>query len=203
MVGTSKPALSPEMLADKFNIGIKCAKQTLKVTTQKGIRKSLDVTDCFKTQLWRNKRVLQGKWYSDTMFFDATSIVQAESCAQVTTNGKDFTHFFPIQSKLQAFEGLLNLINEYGVPEHVITDGAKEEDGFQAWKTNWQKLIKRFYIRQGVIQPYCWWQNLAEREIGEIRKDIRKYTSQRNSPRRLWGFLGSYVAMKRSFTSQN
>lgn len=137
------------------------------------------------------------------MFFNATSIVGAESCAQVTTNGKGFTHFFPIQSKSQAFEGLLNLINEYGVPEHIITDGAREEGGVQAWKTNWQKLIKRFYIRQGVIQPYCWWQNSAERKIGEIRKDIRKYTSQRNSPRRLWSFLGSYVAMKRSFTSKN
>ena len=131
------------------------------------------------------------------------SMVRGENCAQVTTNRKSFTHFLLIQSKLQAFEGLLNLINEYGIPEHIVMDGAQEEGGIKTWKSNWKKLIKRFYIRQGIIQPYCWWQNSAEREIGEIRKDIRKYTSQKNSPKRLWGFLGSYVTMKRTFTSQN
>ena len=115
----TKPAITAEEVADKFNIGIEKAKKTLDVTTQKGICTSLDVTNRFKVQAWRNKRILGGKWYSDTMFFPVTSIVRGENCAQVTTNGKGFTHFFPIQSKLQAFEGLLNIINQYGVPEHV------------------------------------------------------------------------------------
>ena len=96
------------------------------------------------------------------MFFPVTSIVRGEKCAQVTTNGKEFTHFFPIPAKLQAFEGLLNLINDYGIPEHVVTDGAKEEGGIKTWKLNWNKLIKWNYIKQTYTQPYCWWQNLAK-----------------------------------------
>ena len=159
----TKPAIRAEEVAAKFNIGIERAKQTLKVTTHKGIRQSLSVANRFKTQPFRSKRVLQGKWYSDTMFFPVTSIVRGENCAQVTTNGKGFTHFLPIQSKSQAFEGLLSLINEYGIPEHIVTDGAREEGGIETWKSNWKKLIKRFYIKQTYTQPYCWWQNSAER----------------------------------------
>ena len=122
------------------------------------------------------------------MFFNSTSIVRGENCAQVTTNGKGFTHFLPIQSKSQAFEGILNLINEYGIPEHIITDGAREEGGIESWKTNWKKLVKKFYIKEGIIQPYCWWQNAAEQEIGEIRRNIKRYTAKKNSPKRLWGY---------------
>ena len=70
------------------------------------------------------------------MFFPVTSIVRGENCVQVTNNGKGFTHFFPIQAKSQAFEGLLNLINEHGIPDHVVTDGAKEEGGSKTWKSN-------------------------------------------------------------------
>ena len=33
----SRPAITPEEVAEKFNIGLERAKQTLKVTTQKGI----------------------------------------------------------------------------------------------------------------------------------------------------------------------
>ena len=91
------------------------------------------------------------------MFFDTTSIVRGKDCAQVTTNGNGFAHFFPIQGKSNAYQGLQNLINEYGVPEHVITDGAREEGNLETWKTNWQKLIRKFYIKKGVTQPYCWW----------------------------------------------
>ena len=137
------------------------------------------------------------------MFFEQTSIVCGENCAQVTTNGKGFTHFFPIKSKSQAYEGLVNLINEYGVPDHIVTDGAQEEGNLEVWKTNWAKLVKRFHIKQSVTQPYCWWQNCAEREIGEIRRDICRYTARKQSPKRLWGYCGAYVTGKRNMTAQN
>ena len=71
----TKPTISSKELADKFYIGIERAKKTLDITTQKGIWASLDVTNRFKVQAWRNKRILRGKWYSNTMLFLVTSIV--------------------------------------------------------------------------------------------------------------------------------
>ena len=185
--------ISAEEVADRFfNIGIEQVKHMLDVTTQKGVRTSLNVTNRFKLQPFRNKRILGRKWYSNTMFFPVTSIIQGENCAQVTTNGKGFTHFFPILSKAQAVDGIQNFVEEHGILEHIVTNGAREEGGIKTWKTNWQKLIKRYHIKQSITQPYCWWQNSAEREIGEIRKHIKRYTSRKNSPKRLWGFLCSH-----------
>ena len=149
----TKPAITAEEVADKFNIGIEKAKKTLDVTTQKGICTSLDVTNRFKVQAWRNKRILGGKWYSDTMFFPVTSIVRGENCAQVTTNGKGFTHFFSILSKAQAVDSIQNFAEEHGIPEHIVTNGAREEGGIETWKTNWQKLIERYHIKQSITQP--------------------------------------------------
>ena len=88
------------------------------------------------------------------------------------------------------------------MPEHVVTDGAKEEGNPALWKTNWQKIIKKYSIQQGITQPYCWWQNCVEREIGKIRRSIKWYASRKNSLKRLWFFLVSYVAGKRTMTVQ-
>ena len=122
-------------------------------------------------------------------------------CAQVTTNGRGFSEFFPIQTKYQCSDGLVHFINRYGVMDHIVVDGAKEEGAYNTWKTPWQKVVRKYMIRQTWVQPYCWWQNTAEREIGEIRRDIKFYTQRKRSPQRLWGFLECYVCRKRSRTA--
>mmetsp|Transcript_28832 Transcript_28832/g.32322 ORF Transcript_28832/g.32322 Transcript_28832/m.32322 type:complete len:103 (+) Transcript_28832:2309-2617(+) len=66
----------------------------MRVTTQKGIRHIKNpITRRLKTQRWRNKRVLPGKWFSDTAKFKVPSIMQKEQVAQVFTNGKDYEEF--------------------------------------------------------------------------------------------------------------
>ena len=92
-------------------------------------------------------------------------------------------------------------INEYGIPEHLVVDGAKEQGAKGTHKSNWMKLINQYNIRQSFTQPYCWWQNAAENEIGHIRRDIKTYTRRKGSPKRLWGFLGNYVVGKRNITA--
>ena len=196
-----RPSIDPELLSKTWGIGLQRAKETLKVTTQKGIRNPNSVAKRFVTQPFRNKKSLKGKFFSDTMHFNTTSVQRNEKCAQVTTNGKGFSHFHPIQSKYQASDGLSCFINEYGIMDHLVVDGAKEQGSYDSWKTNWQKLIRKYDIRQTWIQPYCWWQNAAEREIGEIRRDIKAFTHRKGSPKRLWGFLGNFICGKRNRTS--
>jgi len=114
-----KSTISAEELANAFNISLKVAEKTLRSTTQKGIRTASDVTKRFNSQAWRNKKQLKGKWFSDTMHFPVTDVQRGDCCAQVTTNGRGFTHFHPLQSKGDAWHGLSALINEYGVPEKI------------------------------------------------------------------------------------
>ena len=39
--------------------------------------------------------------------------------------------------------------------------------------------------------------------IGEVRKEMRRLTSAKSSPKRLWGYLGCLVAAKRQRTASN
>jgi hypothetical protein len=203
-VDDRKSKLTPEVLAKRWGIGKVQAQQTLKVTTQKGIRNlSNPLTRRLKTQRYRNKRVAPGKWFSDTMHFTAMSILRREKAAQVFTNGKGYDVFYPILRESVCHDGLLQFINEVGVPHHLIVDGAKAQGSFETFNTHWQKLVKSYEIKQTWIQPYCWWQNLAEKAIGELRRDMRRLTSKKQSPKRLWGFLGLFVVGKRQRTASN
>ena len=189
-VSEKKSSLDAETLAKSWRIGLKSAKETIKVTTQRGIRRpSGSLSRRFQTQPWRQKKKLKGKFYSDTMHFTMNNAERSERCAQVTTNGRGFSDFFPITTKYHCSDGLVHFINRYGVMDHLVVDGAKEQGAYNTWKTPWQKVVKKYMIRQTWIQPYCWWQNAAEREIGEIRRDIKFYTQRKGSPKRLWGFL--------------
>ena len=127
--------------------------------------------------------------------------MRGETCTQVTTNGKGFSHFHPILRKGNAHEALAVFINEYGVMEHLVTDGAKEQGSRETYKGNWNKLIKHYGIHQCWTQPHCWWMNLAEMTIGQIRREMRTYRRQSNNPKRLWAFLGWYVTGKRNRTT--
>ena len=63
LVGRSskRVKISPEMLVRKWQISLKKAEQTLKVTTQKGTRKHGDkLVWRLGTQRWRNKRIVPG-----------------------------------------------------------------------------------------------------------------------------------------------
>ena len=204
VLGERKGMITASELSRRFNIGRKRAEQTLNVTTQKGIRHVKNpITRRLKTQRWRNKRILPGKWFSDTAKFKVPSIMRKERVAQVFTNGRDYEEFYPCATESRCHDGLSRLINEVGIPEHLVVDGAGAQAGFRTYKTHWQKLTKAYNIRQSWIQPHCWWQNMAERSIGQIRMEMRRLTSARKSPRRLWGFLGEYVVGKRQRTASS
>lgn len=93
----SRPSIEPEVLKEKWGISLETAKNTLKATTQKGWRRSNEMSRRLPHQHWRNKRTIPGKWFSDTMMFPVSSITLKETCAQVMTNGQGFAHFLSTQ----------------------------------------------------------------------------------------------------------
>ena len=200
----TRGGITPKMLAKRFGIGEKRASETIRVTTQRGIRNLTNpLVRRMPTQRWRNKKQIKGKWFSDTMKFTEKSIMRQETAAQVFTNGAGYDEFYPITKESNCSDGLQRLINEVGIPERLVVDGSKAQGSHDTYNTNWQKLTRAYNIQQSWIQPHCWWQNLAEKCIGEIRKDMRRLQSQKQSPKRLWGYLGTYVAGKRQRTASS
>eukprot|EP00536_Pseudo-nitzschia_multiseries_P015757 jgi/Psemu1/43707/gm1.43707_g len=147
-----------ERLAKTWNISFKKAGQTLKVTTQKALRNlQLPLMKRLPTQRFRNKRVAQGTWYTDTWHAKTTSI-------------------------LQAHQGLKIFIHEVGIPEHLISDGAPEQGSPRTYKTHWNSIVKRNHIHQTFIQPLCPFQNRAEQAIGHLSSAIITKTAKKNNP---------------------
>ena len=100
---------------------------TIKTTTQKELRQfTHPVTKQFKRQPFHRKRLAPGKWNSDTTFFKKKSILNGDTCAQLTTDGAGFSLFFPLRTKANASNGLVNFIKYIGIPEFLIIDGSKE-----------------------------------------------------------------------------
>eukprot|EP00536_Pseudo-nitzschia_multiseries_P016348 jgi/Psemu1/45862/gm1.45862_g len=166
-----------ERLAKTWNISFKKAEQTLNVTTQKALRNlQLPLMKRLPTQRFRNKRVAQGTWYTDTWHAKTTSIMWQEKCAQVFTNGNGFEVFIPIQSKSQAHQGLkIVFIHEVGIPEHLISDGTPEQGSPRTYKTHWNSIVKQNHIHQTVIQPHCPFQNRAKQAIGHLVERLGRW----------------------------
>ena len=68
----------------------------------------------------------------------------------------------------------------------------------------WRKVVEENGdIKQLYIEPGSPWYNASKREIGEIRKEILKATTQTNAPRRRQDFAEEYVAHLISHIQQN
>eukprot|EP00537_Pseudo-nitzschia_pungens_P004804 CAMPEP_0172357040 /NCGR_PEP_ID=MMETSP1060-20121228/1427_1 /TAXON_ID=37318 /ORGANISM="Pseudo-nitzschia pungens, Strain cf. cingulata" /LENGTH=93 /DNA_ID=CAMNT_0013077513 /DNA_START=1 /DNA_END=282 /DNA_ORIENTATION=+ len=92
--------------------------------------------------------------------------MRQDSAAQVFSNGNSYEEFIPIQGKRQAYEGLKTFIHDVGIPEHLISDGAREQGAPGTYKTPWNKVVSKHHIHQTFIQPRCPFQNRAELSIG-------------------------------------
>ena len=137
--------------------------------------------------------MVPGCWYSDTIYFSVKSITRKETSAQIFTNGKGFDIVYPIESVKQCHQALVNFIQEHGIPQILVVNGHKSQASHDTYDTQWGKIIREYQVKQSWIQPYCWWQNGAERVVGEIRRDMRSLQSIKQSPKRLWAYLVQYI----------
>ena len=90
------PPLTKEMLASRWGIGLDTAYRTLKVTTQRGIRKFVHPSD--RRVSTRKPHLvfptMRNKMYTDTMFAKSESI-RKYICAQTWTDGRGYSLFYP------------------------------------------------------------------------------------------------------------
>lgn len=196
-VSKRSTGITAKQLSENWNIGLKRAQNTLRVTTQAGVRRTAGpITQRFRTrQSHLRYPRLRTTFYSDTMFAKQASL-GGHKCAQVFTSAEGFSLFYPMHSKAEAGSALGQAIHDAGVMDDLVTDNAKEELG-----AKWGELVSAYHIRQRTTEPYTSWQNRAEAEIKRIKGDIRYHTNRRRSPKRLWNYLGAWVADIRRVTA--
>ena len=155
--------LTPEYLAQKWNIRLNTAKKKIKVTTQLGVILDLvPLTRPYRTDMMKQHlRRLNSTFYTDTLFAECKSII-SNNVAQVYTDRQGFVHVGLRTSKSLAGLALYNLIKNIGIPNNIIYDGSPKQVGPNS---GFQKTMRKCKIRGHQCEPYSQWQNIAEDSI--------------------------------------
>jgi hypothetical protein len=178
----SRTALTPETLAKNWNIPLERAKQTLAVTTQRGIRSRPTVlTRRFKTndRMLRYNR-LDAKMFTDTLEAGTLSRRQ-NKYAQAYVIPPNWTKAYSMRKKNDAHHTLSSLFHDIGVPETLVMDGSKEQT-----MGEFRKKCRDAGAHVHQTEPYSPWQDRAELAIRELKKKTRRAMMKTRCPKRLW-----------------
>ena len=192
------PAVSCEQLSERWNIGLHHAQQTLKVTTQRGVRSAiLPLSRRYRTdRMFNHKKLRNQKFYTDTLFGRCKSISN-NTCAQIFANESYFVKAYPMEKKSLAGQALRQFVRDYGIPEQLTSDGASEQTGS---KTEFMQTVRKFDIDHHVSEPHRPQQNRAESVIREVRRKWFRQMTKRKVPSRLWDYGIVWVCEVMSLT---
>ena len=191
--------VTPSEISIRFGCGLETAAKTIRATTQNGVRTATGpLTRRYKTDILRSSKLpLKCTFYNDTMFAKTLSLRQ-NKCAEVFTNGS-FVYVSPTPNKAgnTVAQALTELLNEVGVPNKIVVDGASEKLGP---KTKWMAILRDYRIDQGITEAYSHWQNRAEDAIREVRRRWRLLYQRRRIPKRMWDYAVVHIARIMSLT---
>ena len=111
--------------------------------------------------------------------------IRGNKCANIFTQGK-FTKVVPMTEGSESGHLLVNFIDDVGITEHLVTDGAGEFTGRAAEfvKEACRMRIRLYFSEQGRRN-----QNQSEeREIGFLAKRWRARMHKKKVPKSLWDF---------------
>ena len=165
------PAVTSKNLSERWNIGLNQAKQTLRATTQRGVRSPiLPASRRYRTdQLYQQKNLRNQKFYTDTLFGRCKSILN-NTCAQIFANESYFVKAYPMEQKSMAGKALQRFIRDFGVPEQLTSDGASKQTGP---KTDFMQNVQHH-----ISEPHRPQQNRAESVIREVKRRWFRQTSE-------------------------
>ena len=109
---------------------------------------------------------LRGTWYTETLMSKVKSKL-GNTCTNVYTQGK-FMRAIPMTSRKDTGKSLIEFMDDVGIPERLVTDGAMEFTGphMEFIKEAWQMRIMLHTSEQGRKNQ----NDAAEREIGFLLK---------------------------------
>ena len=99
--------ISSEQLSERWAIGLDQAKQSISVTTLRGIRSAImPLSRHYRTDRMYHQKKLRGpKFYTDTLFARCKSLSN-NTCAQIFANEHQFVKAYPMESKAMAGQAL-------------------------------------------------------------------------------------------------
>jgi hypothetical protein len=189
--------VTPENVAKRWLVGIKTAKKTLDVTTQRGVRSipTNPATRRFKTQMAHLRYPhMGGMFYSDIMEPKVLSL-ESQRYAHVIGNGRGFAKVYPMDRKNESIYALDDFVKKVGIPETLLCDNDTTMEGWREWK----KRIQKYSNDPKYTEPHSPFQNKAELDIRELKRLVRRLQDKTRSPRRLWNYLVTLCTRIRSF----
>jgi hypothetical protein len=195
MASTSSTPRSSESLRNKiastFSIGLETAQRALRATTQLALRNvTHPIHRRFQTEVaqLRYPRLggVHGKFHTDT-FFASVPLLSQATMGQMYTNDIHFSKFYPMQRRSQAPDTLINFMQDVGIPSDLHSDDAPE-----LFQGRMKELVKKFWIKGSLSEPYSPWQVRAELCIREIKAAVRHLMSKSGAPKQLWDYCMKY-----------
>ena len=183
---TRHSAITPEEVSRKFNIGIEKAKETLQVTTQRGIRHAVHpLHRRYRVDhMQLNRKRLNAQFYTDHLLAKTKSL-DGNTGAWVYTTGK-FTAVYPCEKRSEVGDTLRRFADDVGIPDRLKSDLAPEITGKH---TEFQAQVKRLRIDMTYSEVERSNQNhAAEGEIGHLKRRFRQKMVRKNVPKRLWDY---------------
>jgi hypothetical protein len=152
---TTSGGLTAEQLARNWHIPIDKARQTIEVTTQRGIRtRPFELMRRFKT----NDRLLRYNRLTTTMFTDTMKSVKksrrGNKWAQVFTIPPAWVKVYAMKNKSDAHLALDDLLRDVGAPEVMVMDGSLEQ-----MKSKFRDKCRDAGVKMKQTEPHSPWSN--------------------------------------------
>jgi len=188
-------------LAQKWQIGLAKAQQTIKATTQRGVRSiaNQNLSRRFRTNDRQLRyRRLSHDIFTDTLEANVPSWHRKNKYAQVYATDFGWTAAYPMRLKSDAHETLSILAQQKGVPPRIIMDNAREQQS-----GIFRRKAKEMAARVIQLEPYSPWTNAAERSIKELKRGAGRKALRAHSPAALWDHCLELESLIRSHTSND
>ena len=183
---TTYYVIMPELVSQKFHIGINKMKDMLGVTTHKGIMHAVHPLYCRyrvdNVQL--NRKRLNAQFYTDHLL-SKTKSLKGKIGAWIYTT-KCFTVAYPCTKRSEVGDALRQFADNVGILEILKSDLAPE---ITEKYTEFKAQVNRLFIdlAHSVIGRSN--QNhAAEGDIGHLKKSFPKNMVSNKVPKHLWGY---------------
>jgi hypothetical protein len=182
--GKRKGNLTAERLAKNWSISLDSAKQTLKVTTQRGVRTTANpsLSRRFRTNDRQLRyRRLRCDMYTDTLDAKTVTSKRGNKYAQIFATRFGWYRAFPLKAKSEAHEAVSILFARDGVPNTMVMDGAKEQT-----LGDFRRKCREASSHIKQTEPHSPWMNMAENGVRELKKASARQMLKKHSPKQLW-----------------
>jgi len=177
---STRRGLSPAKLAKTWNIPLKQAENTIRVTTQRGVRHIANpaISRRFRT----NDRMMRYRKTGHTVFTDtlkSTVISRRQNThAQVYCTDFGWTRAYPMEKESQAHHTLSKFFKDVGVPNKMVMDGAKAQV-----LGKFRSKIREVDCHIHQTEPHTPFTNRCESEIGILKKMTGRALTSSRSPK--------------------